>query len=121
MQIQSGHVLRSNTLPSATNISDSIAPLKTAQVLPAIIDVKAIESSDLLRQQGQSGATEVELGNADNADNSSAMQLDARLDAKLEYEQNTQAKQGAISTYLQHEHAAQREAISQMVGIDTYA
>lgn len=121
MQIQSGHALRSNTLPSATNISDSIAPLKATQVLPAIIDVKAIESSDLLRQQGQSVAVEVELENADNADNLSTTQLDARLDAKLEYEQNTQAKLGAITTYLHHEHAAQREAISQMVGIDTYA
>ncbi|WP_394147082.1 hypothetical protein [Shewanella atlantica] len=51
----------------------------------------------------------------------SADELESRLGAKLEYEQQTQGAEGAVAQYLFNQHAAQREAIQQMVGIDTYA
>ncbi|MCH1930640.1 hypothetical protein L9G16_10635 [Shewanella sp. A25] len=47
--------------------------------------------------------------------------LQDRLGAHLEYEQQTQANQGAIARYLQTQHAAKREEIQQMVGVDLYA
>ena len=48
-------------------------------------------------------------------------QLESRLGAKLEYERALQGSDGAVAHYLANEHAAAREEIQQMVGIDTYA
>jgi len=53
--------------------------------------------------------------------NAAPEELESRLGAKLEYEQQTQGGDGAVAHYLANQHAAQREAIQQMVGIDTYA
>jgi hypothetical protein len=47
--------------------------------------------------------------------------LQSRLGAHLEYEQDTRGHQGAIAQYLQTQHAAKREEIQQMVGVDIYA
>ncbi len=47
--------------------------------------------------------------------------LESRLGAKLEYERALQGSDGAVAHYLANEHAAAREEIQQMVGIDTYA
>jgi len=56
----------------------------------------------------------------DTADRSS-QNLQLRLGTRLEYEQNTRGHQGAIAQYLQTQHAAKREEIQQMVGVDIYA
>ena len=56
----------------------------------------------------------------DTADGSS-QNLQSRLGAQLEYEQSTRGHQGAIAQYLQTQHAAKREEIQQMVGVDIYA
>ncbi|MCL1073204.1 hypothetical protein [Shewanella dokdonensis] len=47
--------------------------------------------------------------------------LDAKYQAKVEYEQDTSTSSNAISTYLLTQHAEQRDNISQMVGVDVYA
>lgn len=52
---------------------------------------------------------------------SQADDLDSRLDALLEYEQQVQSHKGAIAQYLLTQHAAKREEIQLMVGIDLYA
>ncbi|WP_394202027.1 hypothetical protein [Shewanella waksmanii] len=48
-------------------------------------------------------------------------ELEAKQQAHIEYDQNASSHQGAIGIYLANQHAEQRESISQMVGIDTYA
>ncbi|QLE85786.1 MULTISPECIES: hypothetical protein [Shewanella] len=50
-----------------------------------------------------------------------AHDMAAKQQAQLEYDQNANTHQGAIGAYLTNQHAEQRDAISQMVGIDTYA
>lgn len=47
--------------------------------------------------------------------------LTSRLGAHIEYENKTQGHRGAMAEYLTNQHAAKREEIQQMVGIDTYA
>jgi hypothetical protein len=120
MQIQSGSVVRNSILPSAASISDSIAPLKDSQALSPITVIDALESLDAYRQPSFEPQA-IEKDDSQVEQQSTELQLSARLDAKLEYDQKTQATQGAIATYLLHEHGAMRDSISQMVGIDTYA
>jgi len=50
-----------------------------------------------------------------------AAALTSRLGAHVEYENETQGHRGAVAEYLTNQHAAKREEIQQMVGIDTYA
>ncbi|MFB2660008.1 hypothetical protein [Shewanella mangrovisoli] len=57
----------------------------------------------------------------DDTAEGSSQNLQSRLGAQLEYEQNTRGHQGAIAQYLQTQHAAKREEIQQMVGVDIYA
>lgn len=47
--------------------------------------------------------------------------LESRLGAHLEYERDTQGQRGALAEYLSNQHAAKREEIQQMVGVDIYA
>lgn len=47
--------------------------------------------------------------------------LKSRLGAHVEYESHTGGQRGAVAQYLINQHAAKREEIQQMVGIDTYA
>jgi hypothetical protein len=47
--------------------------------------------------------------------------MELKRDAKLEYDNNTRTQQGAIASYLNTQHAAKRDEIQQMVGIDLYA
>ncbi|MCG9730665.1 hypothetical protein L1D44_12560 [Shewanella sp. Isolate13] len=47
--------------------------------------------------------------------------LQSRLGAHVEYERHTGGQRGAVAQYLINQHAAKREEIQQMVGIDTYA
>ncbi|MFQ6371050.1 hypothetical protein [Shewanella sp. YIC-542] len=49
------------------------------------------------------------------------LQLDAKYQARVEYERELGASSGAISVYLLTQNADQREHISQMVGVDVYA
>lgn len=63
----------------------------------------------------------VEALHLDASSTSSAGSLQSRLGAHLEYEQDTRGHQGAIDQYLQTQHAAKREEIQQMVGVDVYA
>ncbi|MGS0680085.1 hypothetical protein ACVBIL_02875 [Shewanella sp. 125m-7] len=50
-----------------------------------------------------------------------AVALQSRLGAHVEYENHTGGQRGAVAEYLVNQHAAKREEIQQMVGIDTYA
>ncbi|WP_299806855.1 hypothetical protein [uncultured Shewanella sp.] len=50
-----------------------------------------------------------------------AAALQSRLGAHVEYENQTSGQRGAVAQYLINQHAAKREEIQQMVGIDTYA
>lgn len=63
----------------------------------------------------------IEALSLENASKSSTGSLQSRLGAQLEYEQDTHGHQGAIAQYLQTQHAAKREEIQQMVGVDIYA
>ncbi|MCK8045259.1 hypothetical protein MSG37_10195 [Shewanella sp. 1CM18E] len=56
-----------------------------------------------------------------NAYQEDAAALQSRLGAHVEYENQTAGQRGAVAEYLIHQHAAKREEIQQMVGIDTYA
>jgi hypothetical protein len=47
--------------------------------------------------------------------------LQLKRDAKVEYDNQTRTQQGAIASYLNTQHAAKRDEIQQMVGIDLYA
>ncbi|MDN5370052.1 MAG: hypothetical protein PWP74_1360 [Shewanella sp.] len=47
--------------------------------------------------------------------------VDAKYQAKVEYERDTSTSSSAIATYLLTQHAEQRDSISQMVGVDVYA
>ncbi|MFT5789505.1 MAG: hypothetical protein ACI8SJ_001621 [Shewanella sp.] len=53
--------------------------------------------------------------------NEDAAALTSRLGAHIEYENETRGHRGAVAEYLTNQHAAKREEIQQMVGIDTYA
>lgn len=53
--------------------------------------------------------------------NEDAATLKSRLGAHIEYENETRGQRGAVAEYLTNQHAAKREEIQQMVGIDTYA
>ncbi|QQX78460.1 hypothetical protein JK628_12775 [Shewanella sp. KX20019] len=53
--------------------------------------------------------------------NEDAAALKSRLGAHIEYENETRGHRGAVAEYLTNQHAAKREEIQQMVGIDTYA
>ncbi|WP_417760715.1 hypothetical protein [Shewanella sp.] len=47
--------------------------------------------------------------------------VDAKYQASLEYDSDTNAHSKAISQYLLTQHADQRDTISSMVGVDVYA
>ncbi|KIO35660.1 hypothetical protein [Shewanella sp. cp20] len=97
----------------ASAISDAIAPQQGVRA--NVIDVTPV---------GPAAAGRAELDAAAKSSTQLAEQntssLEDRLNAKLEYDQQTGNSRGAIGQYLLHQHAAQRDAISQMVGIDTY-
>jgi hypothetical protein len=59
------------------------------------------------------------LSEALSSDELAMLQL--KRDAKVEYDNNTRTQQGAIASYLNTQHAAKRDEIQQMVGIDIYA
>lgn len=84
---------------------------------PAIVQgLTAPESSRPVIEQDAVAAL-----NLDEFSSPSAKSLQSRLGAQLEYEQDTRGHQGAIAQYLQTQHAAKREEIQQMVGVDVYA
>lgn len=123
MQIQSNLFAPSTTKApggSSSNVKSS------RQVEPS----HQVEQSQ--KSQGLEASQQVTHGQTDNENsqqhalsappqNPSPEELESRLGAKLEYEQQTQGTEGAVAHYLANQHAAQREAIQQMVGIDTYA
>ncbi|QSX32140.1 hypothetical protein JYB87_10115 [Shewanella avicenniae] len=47
--------------------------------------------------------------------------INAKYQARMEYDSDTNTHSQAISQYLLTQHADQREAISKMVGVDVYA
>ncbi len=100
---------------SLTQAVASNRPAGATSVLPAQAARPVIEldASD----------TQVDNQVADIVTHDSTQNLQSRLGAQLEYERNTQGHQGqgAIAQYLQTQHAAKREEIQQMVGVDLYA
>ncbi|QYJ91630.1 hypothetical protein [Shewanella halotolerans] len=121
-------VSSSNLMPGlssgASAISDAIAPQQTLRT--NVIDVTPVGPAVPARDEIQVAAnanTNVAsdtTGDATQLVDRKHESLEERLSAKLEYDQQTGGSRGAIGQYLLHQHAAQRDAISQMVGIDTY-
>ncbi|ASJ96583.1 hypothetical protein [Shewanella marisflavi] len=108
---------------SASAISDAIAvQTRVGSTRPSadVIDVTPVQSSQSSASQAGPRANLVDDATERSSSALMANELSDRLSAKLEYDQNTQTSRGAIGQYLMHQHAAQRDAISQMVGIDTY-
>ncbi|ACA86390.1 conserved hypothetical protein [Shewanella woodyi ATCC 51908] len=96
---------------SAIDAAEQIERVKQGQGLEkALIDANSA-SKDIHDTQGG-----VQL-----FEQTTPEQLSNRLGAKLEYERAIQGSEGAVAHYLANEHAAAREEIQQMVGIDTYA
>ena len=108
---------------SASAISDAIAAqtrVGTSRPSADVIDVTPVQSSQLSASQTEQRTSLADDPSGQSGSALMARELNDRLSAKLEYDQNTQTSRGAIGQYLMHQHAAQRDAISQMVGIDTY-
>ncbi len=94
-------------LPSAPiDASTQVSPLTGSKAVQARSGIE----QDKERQSSQS--TDVIV---------SEQELESKLDAHVEYDRDTQGHRGAISVYLQTQHAAKREEIQQMVGVDLYA
>ncbi|MCE9678606.1 hypothetical protein LZP69_05290 [Shewanella sp. AS1] len=127
MQFPSGNLFRTQpySAPSSLQretigLSEGINKTQQTLVLPAITPLsnvgKTREATGEAREQAGAG-----LNNSSEKSRSiTAFALSDRLDAKLEYDRQTQSSDYAISAYLKCEYAAKRDAISQMVGIDTY-
>lgn len=95
-----------------TSLTQAVASNRPA-IIPGLSEVDASRP-----------AIELEAVSAlsfDDTRDDSVQHLQSRLGAQLEYEQNTRGHQGAIAQYLQTQHAAKREEIQQMVGVDIYA
>ncbi|MEC4724355.1 hypothetical protein HWQ46_02180 [Shewanella sp. D64] len=116
-QAHSSSVLSSNTPSpnikpnSSIDAAQQVERAKRSQGL----DSNQIESVGVNRDDVDS-QLEVQL-----FEQTTPEQLESRLGAKLEYERALQGSDGAVAHYLANEHAAAREEIQQMVGIDTYA
>ncbi|QYJ92265.1 hypothetical protein [Shewanella spartinae] len=119
-------VLSSNLMPglssAASAISDAIAPQQDLRT--NVIDVTpvgpAVPARDEIQVAANASATSDANSDATQLVERKQESLEERLSAKLEYDQQTGGSRGAIGQYLLHQHAAQRDAISQMVGVDTY-
>ncbi|MCG9756705.1 hypothetical protein L1D40_16025 [Shewanella insulae] len=96
----------------ASAISDAIAPQQGVQT--NVIDVTPVGPAAGRDEFDAAAKRSTQLAEQNTSS------LEERLSAKLEYDQQTGTSRGAIGQYLLHQHAAQRDAISQMVGIDTY-
>ncbi|WP_281213712.1 hypothetical protein [Shewanella insulae] len=109
-------VSSSNLMPGlssgASAISDAIAPQQ--EVRANVIDVMPVGLAAGRDEFDAAAKRSTRLAEQNTSS------LEERLSAKLEYDQQTGSRRGAIGQYLLHQHAAQRDAISQMVGIDTY-
>ncbi|MCC4832906.1 hypothetical protein Q4601_03365 [Shewanella sp. 1_MG-2023] len=109
----------------------AIKPNASAQV-DAVSDISAIKA------QSKTNAAVNNVNQNDGQlvpDNEQVLYFDesaikSAVDAKVQYDQQTsshahqhhsQGSEGAIKEYLLNQHAAQRDQIQQMVGIDLYA
>lgn len=127
MQIQTNHfnVLKPGSSSIAPASIDAIT-LNTSERVESSSRVEQLDKvhASSLKEESRERAAEgssSELLLAKDVQSPTPEPLAFRLDAKLEYEQQTQASDGAVAQYLTNQHAAEREAIQQMVGIDTYA
>lgn len=87
-------------------VNKSVASQQAQSIAP-----EAIENSAAINPQ----QTLVDVYHEDVAT------LQSRLGAHVEYESQTGGQRGAVAEYLINQHAAKRDEIQQMVGIDTYA
>lgn len=113
----------SSSVPNPNGPSSNIKPNPSIDATQQVerakrsqgLDSSRIESSGVSRDDA---ATQLEIQLSQQI---TPEQLESRLGAKLEYERALQGSDGAVAHYLANEHAAAREEIQQMVGIDTYA
>ncbi|KFZ38578.1 hypothetical protein HR45_03910 [Shewanella mangrovi] len=82
---------------------------------------QAVASNRPLRTQEKVIQAEAVSQTSSTDINIDADVLNAKYQARLEYDSDTNAHSQAISQYLLTQHADQREAISSMVGVDVYA
>ncbi|NRB23309.1 hypothetical protein [Shewanella sp.] len=127
MQIQTNHynVLKSGSSSIAPASIDAITLTPSERVesssrVEQLDKVHASPQREETRERAAEGLSNEPLL-ASQVQSPAPDPLASRLGARLEYEQQTQASDGAVAQYLTNQHAAEREAIQQMVGIDTYA
>ncbi|WP_076409695.1 hypothetical protein [Shewanella sp. UCD-KL12] len=110
--------------PITANGTETVNPSKQVEVTGF---VEGIEKSQALVNQNKSIQQASDEPQGEQQGQSAEPQLptpeqvSSRVDAKLHYEQQTQSSAGAVAQYLTTQHAQEREAIQQMVGIDLYA
>lgn len=110
-----------------TSLTQAVATNRpiTSQTISSPEPVRAVQQSDMIdaiehepsdnSRQTAHHPTLVAEDTALGADD-----LATKFDAKLEYDRDTRSSPGAIAQYLQHQYAAKREEIQQMVGVDIY-
>lgn len=110
-----------NTLQ--TILTPAVASTSNRPAIIAGLSIAGLSISELSQAEAPRVVIEPEAVSALSIDTSRgklAQHLQSRLGDLLEYEQNTRGHQGAIAQYLQTQHAAKREEIQQMVGVDIY-
>lgn len=119
----------------ALNLSGSVAAnraISPNSPIESTTQVEQVKSAQATQEAKATQTTQVnERQNAESQKEGSSgknsqiivseQALESKLDAHVEYEGETQGHRGAISQYLQTQHAAKREEIQQMVGVDIYA
>ncbi|ABZ76393.1 conserved hypothetical protein [Shewanella halifaxensis HAW-EB4] len=110
MQINSSQLTTTHAAANATSrveVNKSVASNQTSALASG-----AIEASGLIKAQQSFTINDYQ---------EDELALQSRLGAHVEYENHTGGHRGAVAEYLVNQHAAKREEIKQMVGIDTYA
>lgn len=123
MQIQANifDTSRPKTSATAVDATKTNSTVEPSGFIEAIEKAKRISTEGIASQSPSSEQENSEQHLALEPQLPTPEQVDSRVDAKLQYEQNTQSADGAVAQYLTTQHAEEREAIQQMVGIDLYA
>ncbi|UJF20611.1 hypothetical protein [Shewanella sp. OMA3-2] len=109
-----------NSINSNQTVKNNILPGQ-----PSTNDIKVdVEASSLSQQEREqtvekSGLFEFK-GNTQLFDSATIIVSDSQQN-QVEYDRDKQPNRGAIDVYLMTQHAAKRDEIQQMVGVDLYA
>ncbi|MGZ9898527.1 hypothetical protein [Shewanella gaetbuli] len=138
MQIPASHIAQHSPLTMKTSLSDAVAgnreiesaasitlnrPLKVVSLNESVIGLET--ESNLTQQQREQAVEESGLFKHQakfEQDFNSTLMVPESLSqrANVEYETDSASNKGAINMYLMTQHAAKRDEIQQMVGIDVF-